>query len=386
MTTQRRSLLLLLLTLLLCPAISMAQKSVDVAKHGKRIQLGAGDSQVTVLYLSGNGYERGYAHGKLCAEEVHYIAQEVAPLMISGMKYTPTQVDEIWKGYAKHIRTEYLEELRGLADGSGVPLVEIQRFHAIPDISEWHCSFFAATGGATSGKPLVQIRALDYETKAGIQKYPAIIVSQPGNGVPFVNVGWLGHCGLVTGMNAEGIAMSEIGDDWDMKTDSFNGRPLNYVMRETVQFSHTLQEAVNVVKNYSRTTSLLYCLSSAKENAVRALKTSHTQCFVYDPNALPFRTKPGLVYMSMGMDSSWNLKVGNHLLKNYGSLDVEKAKGMMKQLKTGSLHAVVFVPEKGDVWVANATQTVMGYDRPYNHFNLKTALQDPFFHTGESKH
>ncbi|MCX6381783.1 MAG: C45 family autoproteolytic acyltransferase/hydrolase [Armatimonadetes bacterium] len=367
------------LTLLGTERSPLAQAAVDVAKHGKRITLGEKGSAITVLYLKGTPYEMGYAQGKLCTTEVRYFASQVAPLMLQGLSYTPKKTDEVWKLYTKHLRPEYLEELKGLADGSGVSLSEIQRFHAIPDISEWHCSFFAAGGKATAGGSLVQIRALDYETKAGIQKYPALIVSQPTTGVPFVNVGWLGHCGVVSGMNAEGIAMSEIGDDWDKATDSFDGRPLNYVMRDTLQFSKTLQEAVDLVQKGARTTSLLYCISSAKEGKVRALKTSHTQCVVYTPKTLPFPTQKGMVYVSMGMDSAWNGKVGNYLKEAYGKIDVDRAKHLMKTLKTGRLHAVVFQPESGDVWVANATNTVMGYDRPYNHLNLKQALTDPFF-------
>jgi hypothetical protein len=352
---------------------------VDVAAHGKRLSLGTGDSAVSVLYLKGTPYETGYAHGALCRDEVRHIAQTVSRVLALGLGYTPERIDEVWALYAKHMRPEYLEELRGLADGSGIDVKDIQRFHAIPDISEWHCTFFAATGQATGRKELVQIRALDYATDAGIQKHPALIVTKPAAGVPFVNVGWLGHCGVVTGMNAEGIAMSEIGDDWDKATDSFDGRPLNFVMRDSVQFGRTLQEAVDLVKSGPRTTSLLYCLSSGREKRVRALQTSHTQCRIYTPRDLPFATQRGLVYMSMGMDSDWNPKVGKWLNAAYGKLDVDAAQRLMRELHTGSLHAVVFTPGTLDLWVANATATDKAYNRPYNHLSLKAALADPFF-------
>lgn len=360
-------------------AVAATWADVDVAAHGKRITLGSGDNALTVLYLKGTPYEMGYAHGALCKNEVRYIARDVARLMMAGMQVTPEKVDAIWALYAKHMRPEYLEELRGLADGAGLDLKDVERFHAIPDISEWHCTFFAAAGSTAAKDGPVQIRALDYETKAGIQKYPALIVEQPDTGVPFVNVTWLGHCGLVTGMNAAGIAMSEIGDDWDKDNDNFDGRPLNYVMRDSVQFARNLDEAVNLVKDGPRTTSLLYCLTSGRENQVRALQTSRTQCRVYSSENLPFTTKPGLVYMSMGVDSSWNKKVGDWLLKVYGTITPETGRKLMKELRTGSLHAVVFQPAKQELWVANATSTGMAYDQPYHHFSLKAALADPFF-------
>jgi len=359
--------------------LAVGAQTVDVSAHGRRLELGTGDSKVTVLYLKGTAYEMGYAHGKLCADEVRYMARKVSPLMMFGLKKTPKEVDAIWSGYTRHLRPEYLEEVKGLAEGAGVAVEEVQRMLSIPDISEWHCTFFAATGKATKGEDLIQIRALDYETRVGIQKYPAIIISKPEHGIPFMNVGWLGQIGMVTGMNAAGIAMSEIGDDWDLNTDSFDGRPLNFVMRDTVQYAKNIVEAVGLVKDGTRTTSLLYCLSSASESQVRALKTSHAKCLVYSPDNLPFPTKPGLVYMSMGFDSAWNTKVGNYLNGIYGSIDVPAAQGLMKTLHTGSLHAVVFRPASGDAWVANATDKVKAYDQPYNHVNLKSALAESFF-------
>jgi hypothetical protein len=370
---------------ILTAALAFAAPAMNPSRYGKRLTLGKGANAITVLYLRGTPYEMGYAHGKLCAKEVRYLAETVAPRMMKQADLSPEKVDSIWSLYERHLRPAYLEELRGLSDGSGVPLADLRRLHALPDISEWHCTFFAARGPATRNGDLVQIRALDYETEAGIQRYPALFVYDPDQGIPFVNVGWLGQCGVVTGMNARGIAMSEIGDDWDKTTDNFDGRPLNYVMRDALQFGSDLAAAIREVKSKPRTTSLLYCLSSAKDRQVRALKTSHVQCVVYDPGDLPFPTHPGMVYFSMGMDSPWNRKVGSFLNRAYGRLDVKTAEALMHRLKTGSLHAVVFRPGKLDLWVANATDTTMAYDRPFLYFSLKSALRDPFFRAAPAK-
>ncbi len=359
--------------------LTVQAETVNVAKHGKKYMIGPPGHRITVLYLKGTPYQMGYAEGKLCAKEVHYMALQVAPLMMLGLQIHPSKVDQIWKLYQKHLRPDYLEELKGEAAGSGVSLTAIERLESMPDISEWHCSFFAAYGKATHSGDLLQIRALDYATFAGIQKYPSIKVYDPVHGIPFVNVGWAGFCGMVSGMNADGIAMSEIGDNWDMQTDSFDGRPLTYVMRDSVEFGNTLDKAVDLVKNGPRTTSLLYCLSSAKERQVRALETSHTKCYVYTPSTLPFPHLPDVVYMSMSMKSNWNQKLYEALKKVYGKIDVPIAEGIMHNLKTGSLHAIVFKPATGDLWVSNATFKKKAYDCPFIHFNLKLALQTTFF-------
>jgi len=375
--TKRSALAALFAALLFSPPLRCAA-APDAHRYGRRSEVRAGDTVVTVLFLKGTPYQMGYAHGKLCAAEARHLARTTAPAMLRGLGKTTAEVDRIWAGYARHLRREYLEELRGLADGAGLTRAEVYRLHAMPDISEWHCTFFAAAPPA-SPSGVLQIRALDYETGAGIQRHPALIVCKPNRGVPFVNVGWLGMCGVVSGMNAAGIAMSEIGDDWAKATDSFDGRPLTYVMRDVVQFARSMNGAVSLVRDRPRTTSLLYCLSSGRERQICALQTSRRQCRVYSPANLPFRTRPGLVYLSMGMDSDWNQKVGNALLKRYGTLNVHAAQELMRTLKTGNLHAVVFRPDTGDLWVANATDDTMAFDRPYVRFSLRDALRDRFF-------
>lgn len=43
---------------------------------------------------------------------------------------------------------DFLDELQGLSDGSGVPLQMIKRIHAIPDATKGDCSMFGAWGSA----------------------------------------------------------------------------------------------------------------------------------------------------------------------------------------------------------------------------------------------
>ena len=59
----------------------------------------------------------------------------------------------------------FKEELRGLAEGSGEPLVLMQRVHMIAVISEYSCSGVAIWGSATRNGHLYQIRNLDYSLR-----------------------------------------------------------------------------------------------------------------------------------------------------------------------------------------------------------------------------
>ncbi|MFQ6098714.1 MAG: hypothetical protein ACE5O2_13385, partial [Armatimonadota bacterium] len=147
--------------------------------NGSRAAIGTGEDQITVLYLRGTPYEMGYAHGRLAKAEVAAFCEKVVSAMLAGSGAEMGQLDAAWKAMEPFVPQAYLEEMRGLADGAGIPLQAVQRVHAVPDLSEYHCTFFAAHSRATTNGHLIQIRALDYATEAHIQDHPAIIVYHP---------------------------------------------------------------------------------------------------------------------------------------------------------------------------------------------------------------
>lgn len=359
-------------------AVAKAPQAAPVeAVKGTRASVGEGEDKITVLHVWGTPYEMGYAQGKLCAAEIKgFYGRLLGALGALGKK--PEDLDGPWAQMAPHVPQRYLEEMRGLAEGAGVDLKTVQRGHAVPDVSEWDCTFFAAWGGFTANKHLLQLRALDYATEWGIQEQPAIIVYSPDKGVAHVTVGWCGFVGTVTGMNAEGVAMSEIGDDFDKATETFEGEPMPFVMRDVLYDAKTVAEGVGIVKRATRTLSYLYLIGSGRENTATALKTGHTVFETFTASTLPFPRFENAVYMSMGFDSDWNQKVHGVLAACEGKLTPELAEEkLMKGLGTGDLHSVLFDATDRKLWVANATpEGKPAYDQKYVAFDFAAALQE----------
>lgn len=80
----------------------------------------------------------------------------------------------------------------------------------IPEYTRAGCSILGAWGKATQNGDLVQLRALDWDSNNPINKNPAIIVydmDEKGS-KPFVNVGWAGFVGSITGFS-ETMGVSE---------------------------------------------------------------------------------------------------------------------------------------------------------------------------------
>ncbi|MBI5831136.1 MAG: hypothetical protein HZB16_02365 [Armatimonadetes bacterium] len=347
--------------------------------HGQLTTLGEGAGALPVLRVWGTPYEMGYAHGKLCAERVRKLYAKLnalATVILGG----PAKVDEAWAQMEPFVAPRYMEEMKGLADGAGVDVRDVHRGAAVPDLSEYHCTFFAAWGKATADGHLHQIRALDYATLAGLQDYAALIVYEPTGRHRFVNVGWLGFAGVVTGMSDQHLALSEIGDSFGEDHETLAGEPMPFLMRRVLEDAGDLTSAVDIFKAAHRTSSYLYLIGDAKAAAAQApaaqaLRTSKDFCEVYGPADHGELSLPNTVFWSMGTDSKWNQKVYDVLSAKQGQISPKVGmEDVMKGLRTGNLHAVHFDVTSLELWVANATpmpDVKPGYDQPFLHWQMK---------------
>jgi hypothetical protein len=266
----------------------------------------------------------------------------------------PILLDIAYNQMAPFIPQAYKDEMQGLADGAEIDVKIVHRLHAIPDLSELDCTFFAAWGTATVDSNLYQIRALDYATDIHLQEHPALLVYEPDGGQRFINVGWVGFIGVVSGINYQGISISEIGDDYDKNFQTLAGEPMPFVLRDVLQFAESLDQAIDIISSDHRTSSFLYCVGDAKIPAARAFKAGPRYCDVFSDSTNPNPFLDDVVYFSMGIESSWNAKVFNYLNPLLGNIDANTGKNLMRDLGTGDLHAVVYDFSHGNLWVANA--------------------------------
>ena len=374
MIRSKRVQLLALLTALLLLVFGCGKK--DVVSPAQSRDLGGGQYPVKLLYLHGSPYEIGYQHGQAAKDRIQKFVQNLHNVM-QVMSIPQEFVDNAYTELEPFIPERYKEEMQGLAEGAGISIEDVHRLHAIPDLSEYHCTFFAAWGSATKDHQLLQIRALDYEMDAHFQEYPAILIIKPDEGVPHAVIGWTGFIGAVSGMNAQGIAVSEIGDNYGPEHETLAGEPMPFLLRDVLWDAKSLDEAVNMIKNAHRTSSFLYCVGDAKIPDARAFKTAKDFCEVYTDASLPQKPLKNVVYFSMGVGHEYNQRVYQFLKQRLGQLDVDAAKQLMHDVGTGNLHAVVYHPSTGDVWVANAgpaPNPEPAYNREYVHVNLPEEL------------
>lgn len=363
--------------------LQAALRPLRSVPHGKLEVAGEKEDQIHVLTLWGTPYEMGKAYGTLLQQEVSEHLPNLIRLMTEKMGQPATLLDQIFAQAKPFVPEAYLEEMRGIADGSGLPLQDVIRANFIGEASEWHCSLFGAWGKATAADGhLVQLRSLDYETGANIQKHPVIAVYFPETGHPFANIGWAGVVGCVSGVSSARLAISEIGDDYDRANDSFAGMPFMLLLREILQYDTSLDEAIDRVRRTPRTTSLMYGIGDGELGQLRGLQTSRTLCNVFAPDNLEPLTEShprleDVVYWGM----SWNVPkfdraLHDKLVEYYGNINAEVTiNNIVAQVGTGNLQTVVYDLTAMKMWVANARADgeagpLEAYNRQFVEFDL----------------
>ena len=384
------------------PASSIAVEAAQVEDH----------DGLRVVYLSGSPYELGRQHGEALREEVRESVSQVlgyfrhyVTIPWVNARLANWWLDRGWTPARAFVPPAILEELRGLADGSGVPLQELYRLHAIPDRT-YACSNFAAWGRATGGGRLIHVRNLDWNVQAGIQRFATIFVVRPTGTYAFVSVGWAGFVGVLTGINDQQVSIGQVGAATVDAT--FKGEPMAFVMRRVLETSDDVDEAASVIRSAHRTIGTNYVIADAKARRAIAVETTRSRIKMFEANdaaergvhyARPmedavFRAdtavdpvirnqqlashgnprRPGLEDPSGS--SAYDVRylgpaAGLHAF--FGRLDPAHAQEIARAIAPPSnIQSVVFAWP--DLWVANAEGTTPAARAPYHHLDLAQLL------------
>ncbi|GEM_PF-820542 len=262
--------------------------------------LDAPGSELYAVHLTGIHYEMGRQYGALLGDKI-ITTYELTKAMLgkNGLPEAMVRVlaNAAWSHYSKYIPECYRRELDGVVEGAnraGVPLEHdmLKILAAVPEFTGYwhmeemvgkliaeglgnkdaedeetglnavwdgkerdigplptHCSSFMAWGERTEGGNLFGCRNLDWAHDTGMSAVKCVTVFHPvkENGEPGVASAVFGHIGVLgslAGINAEGVALGEIGSYSGKET--FEGRPWHYVFREVLDDAHNLDEATEI--------------------------------------------------------------------------------------------------------------------------------------------
>jgi hypothetical protein len=123
------------------------------------------------------------------------------------------------------------------------------------------CTAFGLGPEATADGHALFARAFDFEAADVFDKDKVVFLIHEEGKIPFASVAWPGFVGVVTGMNAEGVAIAVHGGR--AREPSTTGIPVAFSMRETLATARTTSEAIDVLSRQSVMVSHLVFVGDA---------------------------------------------------------------------------------------------------------------------------
>ncbi len=330
-----------------------------------------------VLHLEGTPEEMGTQHGVLLKKEIKQLVNRIVYGVGVGSSFAKGrwffgEIEEAQSRLNPFIDPRYLAEMDAIAMATGHEKEEIRLANFFPEL--FHCSGFAIFGEATRGGTLYHGRVLDYLRGMGLEQNAVVIVSKPDKGHAWVNISYSGFVGSVTAMNEKKIAIGEMGGRGE---GNWDGKPMAQLVREVMEKSSTIEEAVDIMRKSPRTCEYYYVISDGStRKAVGIAATPTTFETVWPGQAherLPHAIKDA-VLLSAGDRYE---KLVERVREGYDDFDENSARDLMKSpvCMNSNIHSVLFAPETLDFWVANADSTNPASHTRYTKYNLAELLK-----------
>lgn len=380
-------------------------------KNGKLYMLTNNDTSIPVVHLWGTPYEKGFARGQLTEDRLEefingvwmYLRGRVkkalnesitpplpdAVLDILAEAAMDVMLDNVSKLSGPSTGPWFGEEMRGIADATGVSIDRMRRIHMLGELTRGRCSMLGQWGkGLADPTGLITMRALDWDMTGPFKNFPELTVyhAYGENEVSFVNIGWSGWVGSLSGVNEAQLSVHEIGvafpdETWGNETTE--GVPFTYVIRDILQFDRSRVSALTRLQNANRTCHLILGVGDGKDRSFNSIQYNKDDMLpMDDTNLRPVADWhpriPGTVYHGMDwLCPPFNDVMAHQIQKNFGKMTPELAiREVMPMAATGDLHVYVTDLVQQLLWVSFARSDgkagpLSAYDRQYFKLDVK---------------
>ncbi len=356
------------------------------------------DGRIRVVFLRGTPYERGYQHGVLLRNEVDTNLTALYEKTLEKFRLKELFFESFERA-RPYIPERYYQEMHGLAHGSKLSLEVIHHIHILPEIGEWggkkrikqvikemmdgeiatSCSNFCTGGKASKDNAFYTVRILDWglHRVSKLHRYPLIAVHRPDEGAAFVNIGWMGFLGAISGMNEHGITLGEMGYG-DRPDETLDGFPMPFLLRDVLQFSKNLRDVRKIISSAKGTNRYIYLMSDGKTREAELYIRDKDRFLVFKPGQPLKDEKNDLAPIAdVVYGGHYNNIMTEQLQKHHG--DVEPAMLMNdvipKMAMPSNFQNVIYDPVNLKFWVSNAkSPEERAAEQPYTFFDLKSAL------------
>lgn len=351
----------------------------DLKGSAVRSLIEKGDAKIPLVVVRGTPYEMGYHLGQATKDEIQRFVPPAIEAIAKQLGTDLPTLVEVWSRSSAYTDDRVEQELTGLSDGSGVPLQILQAVHAVPLLMPYSCSSIAAWGKATQDGHLYQTRNLDWSMEVGAHEFPVVVVYIPNQGIPHVNPTFAGMSGAHTGMNAQGIALAEMGDA-SAKEAPYRVHAPHFTtfFRTMLYDADSLKSTVDLFRLQPPTKRYHYVFGDGKHER-RAVKIrAHSPepndrwLSIWNDNDPNDEFAPNVlscvVYNDEGRGAFPTLK------QDFGKMDGESLVALANRIpiKGGNVENVVYDATDLRMWISYAKGDKEAFQRPYAYIDLKT--------------
>lgn len=281
----------------------------------------------TILHLEGSPRDMGKQQGRLLREQIEKnIATLVHQHAVAEHGLTLDELDARANAQIGAWPKELVEELEGLAEGSGVPVADLRRLQVVqrPIPARAGVGYASRTLGAR----LLQLVSLEPGHSLAPESIVAIYHSQAPT-ARYASITWAGYLGSMAGINEEGISTSVL--QVSPSEDHAAGLIAPILARSVLASAKTIPAAITTANQAPRSGSWIMLVGDGKVPTARAIEMTATSIAEFGPNDTGERVAPfkGLVDIvrrsnhfiseklrAQGMDLPWQ----DRSLQRYGEL------------------------------------------------------------------
>jgi hypothetical protein len=231
-----------------------------------------------VLHVYGTVYEMGRAHGRLLRAEIAAKARQLKVLQ-TNRRDSEERLAVIRKLWRKKLSPGSLDEVKGIAEGSGLPIQEVEDLQM--ESTFWIPIAVAVYGERTAGaSPLI---GQSFFTR---DNQPILVVCHPRIRPPYLLITFAGRSGGLTGVNSKGLASIAIPI---LVAHPRQPRcPLGILVRDLLCHCETVREGIEFLKDKDQ---LDYgVMIQCKDSEVRIFELTQSQVSEHSSATIEWRT------------------------------------------------------------------------------------------------
>jgi len=337
---------------------------------------------VTVVYLTGSPYEIGLAHGTLCKREILEVNRQYFEYFNQFLDDSSDKWEDFSKELKKRIPQEYLEEMRGISDGSQIEFDKILFLNALSTISMGN-KCFAFSFRETNSK-IITFRQIDNDPKSHLYKNMILYIIKPQKGYSFaaiLNPGWVDG---ETGMNEHGVTVSQ--NNIGIKQTEWDLMPITHLSRYMLQYARNIDEAEQILDKQEAYPARLLFVSSKKGASIFEIANKEKARIDMKNEPLTLANHACVIASRIVRKSSTRrINYANQFLnENSEDMNIHKAIELVRSSKitwrwvpgVHNYQSFIFSPSDLDFWIAIPpdTNSVPASYGPYIGFNLRNEL------------